>query len=91
MAGKVHGTAVRERARVVRDIGQRLTASFRAAQLGTVHRGLTIEDGALVVTGNYLKVQIPPGAARNEWVDVRVTAADGLMRGEVLLSATARH
>ncbi|MES1256584.1 MAG: MiaB/RimO family radical SAM methylthiotransferase [Acidobacteriota bacterium] len=91
MAGKVHGTAVRERARVVRDIGQRLTARFRAAQLGTVHRGLTIEDGALVVTGNYLKVQIPPGAARNEWVDVRVTGADGVMRGELCLPVATRH
>ena len=29
-----------------------------------------------MVTGNYLKVRIPPGRARNEWVDVRITAAN---------------
>ena len=74
---KVHGSIVRERARTVRDIGQRLAVAFRESQIGTVHRGLTLEDGSLVVTGNYLKVRIPPGCVRNEWVDVRVTAASG--------------
>ena len=75
---------VRERARAVRDIGQRLTVAFRESQIGTVHRGLTLEDGSLVVTGNYLKVRIPPGCARNEWVNVRVTAASGAgMFGEL--------
>jgi threonylcarbamoyladenosine tRNA methylthiotransferase MtaB len=71
---KVPGAVVRERARVVRDIGHRLAAEFRAAQIGRVHRGLTIDDGSAVVTGNYLKVRIPPGRARNEWVDVRITS-----------------
>ena len=61
----------------------RLTAAFRASQVGSVHRGLTLEDGSLVVTGNYLKVRIPPGRARNEWVDVRITAAnEAWMAGE---------
>jgi threonylcarbamoyladenosine tRNA methylthiotransferase MtaB len=71
---KVPGAVVRERARVVRDIGHRLAAEFRAAQVGRVHRGLTIDDGSAVVTGNYLKVRIPPGRARNQWVDVRITS-----------------
>ena len=60
---KVHGSIVRDRARMVRDIGQRLADGFRESQIGTVHRGLTLEDGSLVVTGNYLKVRIPPGRA----------------------------
>ena len=81
---KVHGSIVRERTRAVRDIGQRLTVAFRESQIGTVHRGLTLEDGSLVVTGNYLKVRIPPGLARNEWVGVRITAATGTgMVGEL--------
>ena len=81
MSGKIHGAIVRERARRVREIGRRLTAAFRASQVGTVHRGLTLEDGSLVVTGNYLKVRIPPGRTRNEWVDVRIVgaAADALV------------
>ena len=34
---------------------------------------LTLEDGTLVVTDNYLKVRIPPGHRRNERVRVRLT------------------
>lgn len=81
---KVPGAIVRERARLIRETGQRLAVAFGASQIGSVHRGLTLEDGSLVVTGNYLKVRIPPGRARNEWVDVRITAANGTgMFGEL--------
>ena len=73
--GRVHGAVVRERARRVRDISHQLATRFQESQLGVVHRGLTLEDGSLVVTGNYLKVQIPPGRARNEWIDVTITGA----------------
>jgi len=83
MGAKVHGAIVRERARMVRAIGQRLAAAFREAQVGAVHRGLTLEDGSLVVTGNYLKVRIPPGRPRNEWVRVKVTAAGETLGGEI--------
>ena len=79
---KVPGAIVRERARLIRETGQRLAAAFRASQVGSVHRGLTLEDGSLVVTGNYLKVRIPPGRSRNEWVDVRLTSQhDGELLG----------
>jgi threonylcarbamoyladenosine tRNA methylthiotransferase MtaB len=83
MSGKVHGAAVRERARQIRDIGRRLTERFHQAQLGATHRGLTLEDGTLVVTGNYLKVRIPPGLPRNEWVRVAITDTNPIT-GEVL-------
>jgi threonylcarbamoyladenosine tRNA methylthiotransferase MtaB len=83
MRGKISGAIVRERARLVREIGQRLTRRFRASQIGAVRRGLTLEDGSLVVTDNYLKVRIPPGRVRNEWVDVRILSADDPMRGEL--------
>jgi threonylcarbamoyladenosine tRNA methylthiotransferase MtaB len=72
MLDKVPGAVVRERARRVRDIGQRLTERFRASQIGTLHRALTLDDGSLVVTGNYLKLRVPPVHARNRWVRVRV-------------------
>lgn len=85
MAGKVGGAVVRERAQRVRAISARLTERFRAAQIGTCHRGLALEDGSLVVTGNYLKVRIAPGHCRNDWVDVRVTGVDGdRLVGEVV-------
>ena len=72
LGGRAEGTVVRERARRVREIGHTLAGRFRAAQSGTIRRGLTIEDGSLAVTDNYLKIRIPPGHARNEWVQVSV-------------------
>ena len=70
---KVHGSLVRERASVIRAIGHELNNRFHHAQNGTVRPGLTIEDGSLVVTDNYLKVRVPPGRPRNEWVNVLLT------------------
>jgi threonylcarbamoyladenosine tRNA methylthiotransferase MtaB len=72
--GKVRGAVIRDRARCIRDIAHTLTNRFHDAQVGAVHDGLTLEDGSLVVTGNYLKLRIPAGRARNEWVRVRVTS-----------------
>jgi threonylcarbamoyladenosine tRNA methylthiotransferase MtaB len=79
LPGKVHGSVVRDRASALRAVGRELTRTFHEAQNGSVRPGLTIEDGSLVVTDNYLKVRIPPGHARNEWVSVRLTTnSDGL-------------
>jgi threonylcarbamoyladenosine tRNA methylthiotransferase MtaB len=84
LGGRAHGSVVRERARRVREIGQRLASRFRQSQVGTVQRGLTLEDGSLVVTGNYLKVRIPPGHGQNAWVSVRIESAEGTgMTGRV--------
>jgi len=82
MRERPNGGVVRERARRAREIGTRLTGRFRDSQVGTTHRALTIEDGSLVVTGNYLKLRIVAGRARNEWVRVRVTSHhDGELLG----------
>ncbi|HMF96787.1 MAG TPA: tRNA (N(6)-L-threonylcarbamoyladenosine(37)-C(2))-methylthiotransferase MtaB [Vicinamibacterales bacterium] len=81
LGDRASGATVRERARRVREIGQRLAQRFRDSQIGTTHRALTLEDGSLVVTGNYLKVRIPPGHARNEWVRVGIRSHD---QGELL-------
>ena len=81
MTRKVDGAVVRDRGRRIRDIGRALSERFRASQVGTTHRALTLEDGSLAVTENYLKVRIPPGRARNEWVRLRMTSQDD---GELL-------
>jgi threonylcarbamoyladenosine tRNA methylthiotransferase MtaB len=81
MTGKVSGPVVRERGRNVREIGRVLADRFRTSQVGTTHRALTLEDGSRAVTGNYLKVRIPQGRERNEWVRVRLTSHDD---GELL-------
>jgi threonylcarbamoyladenosine tRNA methylthiotransferase MtaB len=82
--GKVPGPVVRERGARIRAIGRRLSERFRQSQLGTIHRALTLEDGTLAVTGNYLKVKVPAGRRRNEWVTVLVTGAGDTMSGELL-------
>jgi threonylcarbamoyladenosine tRNA methylthiotransferase MtaB len=79
---KVHGAIVRERASIIRGIGRELNQRFHDAQHGTIRPALTIEDGSLAVTDNYLKLRIPAGRSRNEWLDVRVCVADGQLTGE---------
>ena len=82
LLNKVHGSTVRERASRVRSISQQLSSRFHQSQVGRLHRALTIDDGSIAVTGNYLKVRIPPGRARNEWIDVRLIDARSLS-GEI--------
>jgi threonylcarbamoyladenosine tRNA methylthiotransferase MtaB len=72
MSGRVHGATVRERARRAREVGLALATAFRRGQAGSVRRALTLDAGTSALTDNYIKVQIPPGHGRNEWVDVRL-------------------
>ena len=73
LRGKVPGAVVRERAARARAISCELAKKFRASQAGTLRRALTLEDGSIAVTGNYLKVKVPPGHGRNEWIQVEVS------------------
>jgi threonylcarbamoyladenosine tRNA methylthiotransferase MtaB len=74
MRDKVHGAIVRDRGARLRSIGAEVSSRFRASQAGTVRPGLTLEDGTLVVTDNYLKVRIDPGTPRNTRVLVTIPA-----------------
>jgi len=78
LGGRPSGVVVRERAGRVREIGRRLTDRFHDSQIGTLHDALTLEDGSTAVTGNYLKLRIPPGRSRNQWVRVKVASHDPL-------------
>ena len=80
MPDRVPGPVTRVRGARVREIGSALTERFHLSQVGTDRPGLTLEDGTLVVTDNYLKVRIPAGLKRNERVRVRLT---GKGTGEV--------
>lgn len=84
LSGKVPEPIVRQRARRLRVLARRLDDRFRRSQVGSIRRGLTIEDGSLVVTDNYLKARIPPGRARNERVSVRIVEAESGVIGEVV-------
>jgi threonylcarbamoyladenosine tRNA methylthiotransferase MtaB len=84
MRDKIPGAVIRERSQRVREIGRQLATKFRESHVGSAFPGLTIEDGSLVVTTNYLKVRVPPGRSRNEWVNVRVEAAAETLAGELV-------
>jgi threonylcarbamoyladenosine tRNA methylthiotransferase MtaB len=82
LPNKVHGSIVRERGHRIRAIGRNLTERFHRAQDGAIRPALTIEDGSLAVTDNYLKLRIPPGRARNEWLSVRIKVNGEQLSGE---------
>jgi len=77
LSGKVHGAVVKARAQRLRDVSRALAARFRAGQTGRVRPALTIDDGRTAVTDNYLRVPVPAGRARNEWIDVVVPPPEG--------------
>ena len=72
MPSKVAGAIVRARGSELRAIGAALAQRFRSDQHGTIRPALTLDDGTLVVTDNFLKLRIPPGLERNRRVDVRI-------------------
>ena len=84
MRGKVDGVVTRARGSGLRTIGAELTRRFHASQRGTVRPGLTLEDGTLVVTDNYLKVRIPAGRQRNERVKVRLSEMGPTIFGDLV-------
>jgi threonylcarbamoyladenosine tRNA methylthiotransferase MtaB len=84
MPDHVPGPVVRQRSMALREISGRLSARFRARQVGRLRPGLTTEDGTLVVTDNYLKVRIAPGHPRNTRVVVRIEADGEQLRGTVV-------
>lgn len=76
---KVEGPTTRARGVQLRRIGTELTQRFHVRQIGTIRPALTLEDGTLVVTDNYMKVRIPAGFLRNERVKVEIlTPTNGL-------------
>ena len=83
LRGKVDGVTTRARGTQLRAIGAELTRRFHESQIGTTRPGLTLEDGTLVVTDNYLKVRLPAGRPRNERVNVRVEKVNGALLGRV--------
>jgi threonylcarbamoyladenosine tRNA methylthiotransferase MtaB len=82
--GKVDGPVTRARGLALRAIGAELTRRFHASQCDMIRPGLTLEDGTLVVTDNYLKVRIPAGLPRNQRVRVRLSGVTGAITGEIV-------
>jgi threonylcarbamoyladenosine tRNA methylthiotransferase MtaB len=81
---RVSPPTIRDRGAQLRDLGASLARRFRESQVGAVRPGLTLEDGTLVVTDNYLKVRVAPGLSRNHRVRVRIEGAGGVMKGQIV-------
>jgi threonylcarbamoyladenosine tRNA methylthiotransferase MtaB len=87
MSGQVHGTAVRERGRILRALAAEKNARFQQNQVGRTLRVLTLDEtsgqGTTALSDNYLKVlldgvRLPP----NQIVDTRIVSlADGILIG----------
>jgi threonylcarbamoyladenosine tRNA methylthiotransferase MtaB len=86
MAGKVDPRDAQRRAERLRAAGGRAAAAFARAHVGRTRPGLTLEDGTLVLTDNFLKVRVPPGLPRNTRVRVRIDSADPALTGRVVSS-----
>jgi len=84
MTPKVDPVVMKARALRMRQIGDRHATRFIASQIGATRPGLTIDDGATVLTDNFLKVTIPPGLPRNTRVSVRIDAAAPTLAGHVV-------
>jgi threonylcarbamoyladenosine tRNA methylthiotransferase MtaB len=67
---KVHGAVVKRRSERIREISRRLQERFRASIVGTSRPALTIDDGSVAITDNYIRVPAPPGHIRNTWIEV---------------------
>ena len=78
LASKVGGNLIRDRGRALREIVACKSEQFRRKQVGQMMKALTVDDGASVVTGNYLKVRIRNSEPRNSWVTVRIEESNPL-------------
>jgi threonylcarbamoyladenosine tRNA methylthiotransferase MtaB len=75
MGPAVPGPEIRRRAEQLRALGREKSRQFHERMVGRELPALTIEDGSLALTDNYLKLRIPPGRVRNERIRVRVVSA----------------
>jgi threonylcarbamoyladenosine tRNA methylthiotransferase MtaB len=81
LPSRVDGREIRDRAREIRAIGERMARTFRQSQVGRTLQAITVDDGRAAVTGNYLKLRLEERRARNQWVYVTVQSDD---RGRVI-------
>ncbi len=85
LADQVAAPVVKNRARELRALGEKKAREFRRSQTGRELRVLTLRheqeaaETTPALSSNYLRVGVRGKFAPNEWVDVTVTEADGLI------------
>jgi threonylcarbamoyladenosine tRNA methylthiotransferase MtaB len=90
---QVPASTVKDRARELRALGAEKMKRFRRSQVGRPLRVLTLRselDSAEMtpaLSSNYLRVSVLGKFAANEWLDVRMTDADGSIAEPALLAS----
>jgi threonylcarbamoyladenosine tRNA methylthiotransferase MtaB len=76
----------KHRTHVLRELSARKNREFRAAMVGRTLSAVTIEDGRVALSENYLKIALATQREPNRIVDVRIggLTADGLSEAGVL-------
>ena len=84
--GQVPMAARKRRTHVLRDLAARKHREFRASMVGRTLSAVTIEDGLIALSGNYLKIALASKREANRIVDVRIggLTADGLSEAGAL-------
>jgi threonylcarbamoyladenosine tRNA methylthiotransferase MtaB len=76
LSERVPPAVIRERARLLRALGERKAGEFRASQAGRKLGALTLarrgDTWTEALTGNYLKVRVAGRHAANQWLETRV-------------------
>jgi threonylcarbamoyladenosine tRNA methylthiotransferase MtaB len=76
----------KRRTHILRELGARKNLEFRRAMVGGALSAVTIEDGRVALSDNYLKISLAGGREPNQIVDVRVggLTRDGLSEAGLL-------
>jgi threonylcarbamoyladenosine tRNA methylthiotransferase MtaB len=71
-ANQVPAPLRKERNRILRDLAARKNLEFRRAMVGRTLSAVTLDDGPVALTGNYLKVALAAPREPNRIIDVRI-------------------
>ena len=85
-AAQVPVEARKRRTRALRELSARKNREFRASMAGRTLSAVTIEDGSIALSGNYLKIELAAKREPNRIVDVRIggLTGDGLSEAGAL-------
>ena len=77
----------KERNRILRDLSAAKNLAFRRAMIGRTLSAVTLDDGPVALTGNYLKVELASPREPNLLIDVNIgSIGNGALREHAPLS-----
>jgi threonylcarbamoyladenosine tRNA methylthiotransferase MtaB len=83
LPNQVPGAIIKRRARELRALGERKTAAFRQAQIGSILRVLTLrqvesdQTATPALSTNFLRIHVAGAFPSNQWLDVRPVDSEG--------------